>query len=305
MKKNTFIKLILPAIFFISANSCMAANTATSKQTSPPIPSVSASQNQNFPNVLMQGKDVTKTQPQTLNKIGPQLKAAVYKKPLTCADLSIKDLSNEMSDELNIEQEDILSDLRILWQAAASKSETIRFAIYKLSNPDGKNADKSIVKKMLSPIAGVAPIVGMTAANPFALGSSIMSSGLLNSYLEDGSRLNERLSKVSDADMIILIKEIDDLQRTLMEDYYKYVSSTKLNMMADEMVKKRYDYYLKTQNLKNENVSIADAFYHEALDIQAKSRQDYLASRSALEQLVGNEALLEIEDKLQKRLATG
>ena len=52
---------------------------------------------------------------------------------LTYADLSIKRISKEISQNLQIDYDEILADVSLLWQGAATKSDTIKFALYKLS----------------------------------------------------------------------------------------------------------------------------------------------------------------------------
>ena len=46
---------------------------------------------------------------------------------------------------------------------------------------------------------------------------------------------------------------------------------------------------------------MVDAFYREALNKQGKLRADFLSKRSALEQVVGVETLLQFEENLEKR----
>ena len=48
---------------------------------------------------------------------------------LTYADLSIKKISAEISQALEIDYDVMLADLSILWQGAAVKSETIKYAL--------------------------------------------------------------------------------------------------------------------------------------------------------------------------------
>ena len=47
----------------------------------------------------------------------------------------------------------INSDLSILWAATTENSETMKYTIYKLSNPDEDKPNDSAVKKILKPIA--------------------------------------------------------------------------------------------------------------------------------------------------------
>ena len=61
----------------------------------------------------------------------------------TYADLSIKNMASEVSKSLDADYNDMQSDLSLLWQGAATNSDIIKFAIYKLSNPDQDKPDKN------------------------------------------------------------------------------------------------------------------------------------------------------------------
>ena len=74
----------------------------------------------------------------------------VDKTDLTYADLSIKQMSNEIARELEFDEGDMYEDLTLLWKGAAAKSDTIAFALYKLSNPDEDKPNESSVKKVLT-----------------------------------------------------------------------------------------------------------------------------------------------------------
>lgn len=70
-----------------------------------------------------------------------------YSEGLTYADLSIKKMALEVSKSVEVDYNDMMEDLSLLWQGAATKSDTIKFAIYKLSNPDKDKPDAGAVKK--------------------------------------------------------------------------------------------------------------------------------------------------------------
>ena len=59
------------------------------------------------------------------------------------SELSIKRISKEISQDLQYDEQDMVSDLSLLWQGAATQSDTINFALYKLANPDADKPDKA------------------------------------------------------------------------------------------------------------------------------------------------------------------
>ena len=52
-----------------------------------------------------------------------------YSEGLTYADLSIKKMAMEISKSVEVDYNEMLVDLSLLWQGAATKSDTIKFAI--------------------------------------------------------------------------------------------------------------------------------------------------------------------------------
>ena len=223
-------------------------------------------------------------------------------KPSAIEGTDLRKIAKEASMELQSEETVILGDLRILWQYAVENSETIKFAIYKLSDPKGdlKNADESKIKKLLRPIAGITPFVAATAGNPIAAGSSIISGTFMNDVLSE-DKYKKHLEKVTDADLVILAKAIEDLQNNLVSTYYEYVTAKKILDFADKNLQNRRQLCDSLVNVPEETVVIADTFYREALARQNQAQSNLLLKRAALEQLVGNDAILLIENNKKQQ----
>ncbi len=56
-------------------------------------------------------------------------------------------MSKEVAQDLEFDERDMVSDLSLLWQGAATQSDTINFALYKLANPDADKPDSKSIKK--------------------------------------------------------------------------------------------------------------------------------------------------------------
>ena len=139
---------------------------------------------------------------------------------LTYADLSIKRLSKEVAQELEFEQQDMLADLSLLWHGAAVQSDTINFTLYKLANPDADKPDEKSIKKVLSTIASMSTLVGASMGSPILAGSSLIGGNILGIMSQDTKALNYKYTRVNDADMIILIRKVEDLQQRAVNLYY-------------------------------------------------------------------------------------
>lgn len=222
-------------------------------------------------------------------------------KNITYADLSLKKIAKEISDEGELTSEDTLKDIQMLWIGAAQQSETVKFIVYKLSNPDEEKPKESIVKKIIQPISTVGSLAGIGIGNPIAAISSIMGSSMLGSMSVDDKDLNYKFSKVNDADMVVLIRKIEELQRKIVNYYFDYMTARECLIRSDELVAKRRNTFMNSQELTDDQVIMADAFYREALNKQNKLRSDYLAKRSALEQVVGMDTMSQFEELLTKR----
>ena len=220
---------------------------------------------------------------------------------LTYADLSIKQISREVAADLELDQEDMVGDLSVLWQGAASQSDTINFALYKLANPDEDKPDEKSVKKVLTTIASMSTLVGAGMGNPLLAGCSLIGGNILGIMSQDTKALNYKYTKVTDADMIILVRKIEDLQQRTVDLYYNYMMARKRLKMIEQITADRKKNYDLSQTISKEVILITDAYYRTALDNQMKARSDYYAKRAALEQFVGNDTFAQFEKDLKER----
>lgn len=229
-------------------------------------------------------------------------KTASYEKDFirnsTYADTSLKDLSNEISKLLTIEKEDMLEHIQILWAGAAMKSETIKFALYKLSNPDADKPDDSIIKKIIRPLSTASSIAGAGIGDPFSATAALVSGHLLNALSFNDKDLNYKYTKVTDADMVVLITKVDNMQKKVVDFYLDYMTALNLLRMSEKNLKTREERYNSGIYSTEEQLLVADAYYRSAIDNKAKLELEYLEKRAALEQLVGNDALIQFEKVL-------
>ena len=226
-----------------------------------------------------------------------------YNEGLTYADLSIKKMALEVSKSVEVDYAEMMEDLSLLWQGAATKSDTIKFAIYKLSNPDKDKPDSGAVKKVLTTIAGMSTFLGAGTGNPILASAALIGGNTLGIMSQDTKALNYKYTQVTDADMIILVRKIDELQQKVVDMYYDYITARQLYDMTTEMVQQRHEVYKRSQNLTKEVILITDTFYREALDEQIKARGSFFEKRSRLEQLVGNDIFRQFEANVDARYA--
>ena len=224
---------------------------------------------------------------------------------LTYADLSIKQISRVVAADLELDQETMVDDLSVLWQGAATQSDTINFALYKLANPEEDKPDEKSVKKVLTTIASMSTLVGAGMGSPAIAAGSLIGGNVLGIMSQDTKALNYKYTQVTDADMIILVRKVDELQQKVVDMYYDYMTARQLYDMTTNMVQERYKNYQNSQNLSKEVILITDTFYREALDEQVKARGSFFEKRSRLEQLVGNDIFRQFEANVDARSENG
>ena len=252
-------------------------------------------------NQYVQAKQVKPKLEKTYAKIDDSIDSGVA--DLTYADLSIKRLSKEVAQDLEMDEQDMISDLSLLWQGAAMQSDTINFALYKLANPDADKPDPKSIKNVLKTIASMSTLVGASMGSPIFAGSSLIGGNILGIMSQDTKALNYKYTKVTDADMIILIRKIEDLQQNAVNLYYDYMSAKKQLEMTTKLVEDRQKKFELAQqnNAPRELVVITDAYYRTAIDKQRTAKSEFFSKRAALEQFVGNETFVQFENDLEAR----
>ena len=132
--------------------------------------------------------------------------------------------------------------------------------------------------------------------------AALIGGNTLGIMSQDNKALNYKYTQVTDADMIILVRKVDELQQKVVDNYYDYMTARLLYDMTSKMVKEREEQYKKAQALNREVVLITDTFYREAIDEQVKARGNFFEKRSQLEQLVGNDIFRQFEEVVDNRM---
>jgi len=146
-------------------------------------------------------------------------------------------------------------------------------------------------------------IIGAGSGNPLLYCTSLIGGNTLGILSQDTKALNYKYTKVSDADMIILIRKVEDLQQKVVNLYYDYMSAKQQLDFANKLVEERKEKFELAQknNAARELVVITDAQYRAAIDKQRSAKSEFFSKRAALEQFVGNETFVQFEQELAAR----
>lgn len=201
-------------------------------------------------------------------------------------------------NELRDDEEAATSDIGMLWQAAVERSGTIRFAIEKLSRRDATGkpvAGDNFSKKILQNLVQLGGVAGsMWTGTPAGLIGSNMIQDVLAGNPQDSA-----LSRVTDADMVILAKEVESLQTELIQLYYHYRQAKERLTLSEEanlMVSRYYDHASQPNGGMNPSLQpLMQSMYESTHQDAQNAMQDYNTAKTALMQVVGADAMMALE----------
>ncbi len=192
------------------------------------------------------------------------------------------------------------SDIGMLWQAAVEHSSSIRYAIEKLSRKDatGKPVQNdNFSKRLTESLVHLGGVAGtMWTGTPAGLIGSNMLQGLMSSNPQD-----TLLSHVTDADMVILAKEVDGLQSRMIELYYNYRNAQARLKLAQEgtlEVSRYYDHALANEKKDASFMAIQpllQSLYDSTKQKEIGTQQELNSARTELSLMVGPEAVAALE----------
>lgn len=205
-------------------------------------------------------------------------------------------------NEIRDDEEISMTDIGMLWEAAVERSGTIRYAIEKLSRRDatGKPVEAdNFSKRMLGSLVHLGGVAGsMWTGTP----AGLIGSGMIQDLMA-GSPADPALSRVTDADMVILAKEVEELQNQLITLYYDYKHAKDRLSIAQEAERLLQKYGQQAEErgstveaLKPLMQSLRESAHQ---DVQS-AEQHYSSSKAALSGLVGPAAITALDQANKK-----
>jgi hypothetical protein len=128
--------------------------------------------------------------------------------------------------------------------------------------------------------------------------AGLIGSNMIQDLIS-GSPQDSALSRVTDADMVILAKEVEALQSQLIEKYYTYRQAQERLTMAREAsatIGKYYDHALKMPSTSSNAESLQP--------LMQSTLQAFNSTRSSLSLLVGPDALAALDQSRNKTSAS-
>lgn len=212
---------------------------------------------------------------------------------------SLHEQDRAIYNEIRDEEDLSLVDIGMLWEAAVTRSGTTRYAIEKLSRRDatGKPVEGDhFSKRMLGSLVHLGGVAGsMWTGTP----AGLIGSGMIQDIMA-GSPQNSALARVTDADMVLLAKQVEELQTQLIQLYYGYKHAKEKLALAQEAQSTINKYCNHAETLASNGQSEALKPLMQSLAESARqdvqnAQQTLNSSRSALSGLVGPEAIAALD----------
>lgn len=203
--------------------------------------------------------------------------------------------------ELRDEEEGAVTDIGMLWQAAVERSGTIRYAIEKLSRRDATGepvADDGFSKRMLQSLVRLGGVAGsMYTGTP----AGLIGGGMVEDLM-GGNPQESALMRVTDADMVLLAKEVEALQSQIIEHYYAYRHAReRLNVTREATltIGKYYDHASSLADAGNPTQQslqpLMQSMYESAKQEELSAEQAVASARNSLMLMVGPDAVAALD----------
>ncbi len=211
-----------------------------------------------------------------------------------------------IAQELRDAEELAVSDLALLWQAAVERSGTIRFAIEKLSRRTATGdiqTGPGFTQRMVQSMARLGGVAGsLWTGTP----AGVMGGSLVEQMVS-GDPSNSAISRITDADMLILAKEVEHLQSAVISSYYEYKHAHglwKLSQKAKRELSTFYDALDPNTTETSAMRPVLDSMFDGITQEEETYKQDYISARNSLSLMVGADAILALEQNDTNLAAT-
>ena len=231
--------------------------------------------------------EVIRLEPTEKNKITLSDKKDIYNKNLVIKDKNI------IEDLIQMQKEEEVKDIELLWRATIDNNALIKFTMNKLNTPESQRRLHSslMAKGVSSLIYGASFIPMFTGSNTMLQSASFSAGRLANNYLNKEATAGQK-APITDTELIQLAGTIEDLQEKIISSYYEYKGA--LNKLKD--TRSRIILYNKnySEALKNNSITelvVSSALYEDMQLQEYKQEQEAKKYYLSLERLAGKKAV--------------
>lgn len=197
-----------------------------------------------------------------------------------------------LNNLVKIQQADELKDLDSLWKATVEKNDLIKFTLKKLNTPESqRRLHSSLMAKGLSAIVyGATFLPCFMGADSITRSASFTTGRLANNYINKNSA--PQVVPLTDTELIELAGMIENLQDTLISNYYNYKGSlTTLKDTRSRLILYNKNYANAIQKNDKLEITISSALYDDMVMQEFSQEQTAKKYYMELERLAGKETV--------------
>lgn len=231
--------------------------------------------------------EVIRLEPTEKNKIILSDKKDIYNKNLVIKDKNI------IEDLIQMQKEEEVKDIELLWRATIDNNSLIKFTMNKLNTPESQRRLHSslLAKGVSSLIYGASFIPMFTGSNAMMQSASFSAGRLANNYINKESAAGQK-APITDTELIQLAGTIEELQEKIISSYYEYKGA--LNKLKDTrsriiLYNKNYSEALKSNSITE--LVVSSALYEDMQLQEYKQEQEAKKYYLSLERLAGKKAV--------------
>ncbi len=231
--------------------------------------------------------EVIRLEPVEKNKIELKNKSDIYNKNLV-----IKD-KNVIEDLIQMQKEEEVKDIELLWKATIDNNTLIKFTMNKLNTPESQRRLHSslMAKGVSSLIYGASFIPMFTGSNAMLQSASFSAGRLANNYINKESSTGQ-IAPITDTELIQLAGTIEELQEKIISSYYEYKGAlNKLKDTRSRIILYNKNYANALQNDSITELVVSSALYEDMQLQEYKQEQEAKKYYLSLERLAGKKAV--------------
>lgn len=231
--------------------------------------------------------EVIRLEPTEKNSITLSDKKDIYNKNLVIKDKNI------IEDLIQMQKEEEVKDIELLWRATIDNNSLIKFTMNKLNTPESQRRLHSslLAKGVSSLIYGASFIPMFTGSNAMMQSASFSAGRLANNYINKEAAAGQK-APITDTELIQLAGTIEELQEKIISSYYEYKGA--LNKLKDTrsriiLYNKNYSEALKSNSITE--LVVSSALYEDMQLQEYKQEQEAKKYYLSLERLAGKKAV--------------
>ena len=179
-----------------------------------------------------------------------------------------------LDEIITLQREKDIEDIENLWEGTVSNNQVIAFALKKLATPESqRRIHSSLMSKTLSAMVAGASFLPMFTGQNYMLQSGSFAAGKLAQNLINRKNIPQE-TPLTDTEMIELAGLVENLQDTIISNYYAYKNSlSKLKEVRTKLLLygKNYSNALENEDLLEitissnlyENMQVDEFYYLE------------------------------------------